>query len=410
MRIAIFVESLPDTGGGFQQGLTTADALLRRPTDGHEFVVLTPHRETQARLAAHGIASTLYAHRAVRLVDTSSATTAGNAILRRLRKLGLRRLGRHLDAFLDDHRIDLALFNECGGAVLRIGDHPFMVTVWDLDHRDHPEFPEAYRDRVFERRERTLGMTLTRAMAVISNSAWGSRRIASLYGVDPHRIVELPFLPSIAVRRHAAGEGKITSEEVRRKYELTHPFVFYPVYYLPQKNHLYLLEGLVELEKRHGIALDAVFCGKGDEWHKRTVERQIEALGLKGRVRSLGWVPDEDIPALYQSAVALAMPTYCGPTNLPPLEAVMLGCPVVYSDLAGCREQMGDAALYCDLDDVSVLADHLAALMTDRELRDRLVRAGHALGANISRVDYLDLLAPTLERYEYIRRRWVWPA
>ena len=48
---------------------------------------------------------------------------------------------------------------------------------------------------------------------------------------------------------------------------------------------------------------------------------------------------------LYTEALALVMPTYFGPTNLPPLEAFQTGTPVLYSDLPGMREQVGDAAI-----------------------------------------------------------------
>ena len=409
MRIAVFLESLPDTGGGFQQGLSTVEALTARGASRHECVVFTPYERTRLRLEEHGIPAVVFAQRGVRLVDVWASTLAGNAILRRLRRLGFRRLGRHLDALLEEHGIDLLFFNEAGGAVLRIGDHPFFVSVWDLDHRVHPEFPEAFRDRKFERRERYLQSTLTRAVAVVSNSAYGSRRISALYKVDADRIVSLPFVPSVVARRHAAGHAKITSSEVIRKYSLNKPFVFYPVCFLPQKNHLYLLEGLVDLHRRHGIVLNAVFCGGGDAEQRGRVELQVQALGLHEQVRVLGWVPDEDVPALYQEAVALVMPTYCGPTNLPPLEAALLECPVVYSDMPGCREQMGNAALYCDLTDVSTLADHLLSLIRDQPLRQRMIEAGRRLSQELDGVDYSARLSRILDDYEYVRRRWAWP-
>ena len=53
----------------------------------------------------------------------------GNAVLRRLRQLGLRRLWRHLDALLDDNSIDLVVLNEITDSVSRIGNHPFIATV-----------------------------------------------------------------------------------------------------------------------------------------------------------------------------------------------------------------------------------------------------------------------------------------
>ena len=64
----------------------------------------------------------------------------------------------------------------------------------DQFNRDLPELPEVYADRQFELWEKAPRATLTRALAVIADSQAGARRIASLYHVDPGRIIELPFL------------------------------------------------------------------------------------------------------------------------------------------------------------------------------------------------------------------------
>ena len=409
MRIAVFLEnSLEEGGGGNQQSLSTVESLVFRSATKHEFVVFTPFERTRQFLLKYGIEAILYKYRVVRLIDRWSATALGNSILRRLRRLGLRRLGRHLDALLEDHNIDLVLLTSMAETALRIGDHPFIVTVWDISHRDYPEFPDGFANRVFELRDWALRATLMRALAVIVDSAFGARCIASLYHVDPGRIIVLPYLPSHAVRCHAKESGSATADGIRRKYGLPTRYVFYPAFFADHKNHLYLLEGLVELERRHGITLHAVFCG-GDPIDQKRVERQVRALGLTARVRILGYVPDEDVPALYEGALALVMPTYTGPANIPPLEAATLGCPVIYSDLPWCRDQMGDAALYCDLDDVSSLADHLAALIRDPALLDSLRKAGCRLAAEIAKIDYGERLSPVLDRYAYIRRRWAWP-
>jgi glycosyltransferase involved in cell wall biosynthesis len=410
MRIALFIECMHVAhGGGFQQALSTIEGLTRSSAKKHDFVVFTTLEETRQFLLKERIKAIRVKQGVFRILDRWSGTVVGGGILRRLRRLGLRRLGRHLDSLLDDFRIDLVVLTETVDSALRISDHAFIVTILDLDHRDYPEFPEIYSDRAFERLERPLVNALTRATAVIANSASSACRIASLYQVDPSRIVEMPFLPSLAVRRHAAGEGLRTVEEVRRKYDLPNRYVFYPASFLPFKNHLYLLEGLNALERKHGVNLHAVFCGGGPPMHKATVERQAQALGLTERVHFLEWVPDEDIPALYESALALVMPAYNGPANLPPLEAVTLGCPVICSDLPGCREQVGDAALYCNLADSSSLADQLAALIQDPEVLAHLRKAGSRLAAEIAKIDYGERLAPILENYDYIRRRWTWP-
>jgi glycosyltransferase involved in cell wall biosynthesis len=411
MRIAVFLERWHEFGGAFNQALSMVVSLAGPGATTHEIVAFTQFEETRQLLSQHGIGAIRFRQRGLRILDRWSATVLGGAILRRLRRVGLRRLGRHLDAFLDDHDIDLVVLTECTQIAYRIGDHPFIVAVWDVFHRDHPEFPEVFGDRIFEQWDRVRRATLTRALAVLVDSPTLARRVAELYQVDSHRIVELPFLPSLAVRRHAAGDRLATAEGVRRKYDLPDRYVFYPAAFGALKNHLYLLEGLVDLERRHGAVLHAVFCGADNQERGNlgTVERQVQALGLTARVHFPGLVPDDDIPALYEGALALVMPAYSGPTNLPPVEAVTLGCPVIYSDLPEFREQMGDAALYCDLADVSSLADHLAALIQDPAVADRLRAAGGRLAAEIAKIDYGQILKPVFDDFAYLRRRWAWP-
>jgi glycosyltransferase involved in cell wall biosynthesis len=288
VRIGLFLESLHDHGGGFQQALSSVEALLRQTKSEHTYVVFTPFEQNKQFLSKLKIDAVRYRNSGFRLIDRWSATVIGNAILRRLRRIGLRRLGRHLDALLDDYGIDLALFNELGDSVLRIGDHPFIVTIWDLDHRDYPEFPEHFLDRVFERRERSIAITLKRAMAVITNTSSYVDKISRLYHVDVERIIVLPFLPSVAVRRYAAGIKAVTLEEVKNKYGLPDRYAFYPAYFSFHKNHLYVLEGLLELQRRYGVTLHAVFCGGGDPGDQKNVEIQVRALGLSKQVHFLG--------------------------------------------------------------------------------------------------------------------------
>ena len=80
-------------------------------------------------------------------------------------------------------------------------------------------------------------------------------------------------------------------------------------------------------------------------------------LGLESQIRYGGYVPDEDMSGLYAGAVALTMPTFFGPTNIPVLEAWAYGCPVLTSDIRGIREQVGDAGVLVDPRSIESIAD-----------------------------------------------------
>src|SRR5947207_15976216 len=103
------------------------------------------------------------------------------------------------------------------------------------------------------------------------------------------------------------------------------------------------------------------------------VKQIIGQLDLADLVKVLGFVPRDDLTAFYCNALALVYPTFFGPENLPPLEAMALGCPVIASNVAGAEEQLGDAALLFDPKDESQLARAIYDLCTSIELRERLI-------------------------------------
>ena len=80
--------------------------------------------------------------------------------------------------------------------------------------------------------------------------------------------------------------------------------------------------------------------------------------------------------ALYRSAVALVAPAIEGPTNLPPIEALVLGTPIVTVRLFDVPKQVGKAALLFDPYDVDDMAGQIYRGWSDDELRSRLLAHG----------------------------------
>jgi glycosyltransferase involved in cell wall biosynthesis len=405
LRIAVFVESRLHTGGGFQQTVSLVQQLRR--ISGHEIVTLTTSREVVQELRSRGIDAELRSEGSVnRMLEIAAGLNPGiDRILRSLRRVGLRSVGRNLDRLLDALNIDLVYFSAPTYTAVRLAEHPFIFTVWDLCHRDQPEFPEVSHDREFERREHLLKAVLPKAVAVLADSEICAAKIGKWYGVDPARIAIVPFAPSTAVRRYVAGECAVTVPAVRSKYTLPDRYVFYPAQTWPHKNHVYVLDALAHLERHGGPALDVVFCGS-DKGNTDYIRAHARALGILSRLHLLGFVDDEDIPAIYDGALALVMPTYFGSTNIPPLEAAAIGCPVVYADFPDFRAQMGDAALYCDLMNPASLAAHLHTLLTDTHELERLRTAGRRLAAEMAEVTYEKRLRPILDAFAYKQRRW----
>jgi len=147
-------------------------------------------------------------------------------------------------------------------------------------------------------------------------------------------------------------------------------FFFYPAQFWTHKNHLRLIEAVARLlPEMPDIHL--VLCGSKKNAFD-AVSRRIHDFGIWNQVTVIDFIPDEDLPAIYRRARALVMPTFFGPTNIPPLEAFEYGCPVAISNIYGIPEQVQGAALLFDPRSVDELVDCMRRLWRDDSLCERL--------------------------------------
>jgi glycosyltransferase involved in cell wall biosynthesis len=401
MRLAFVLDEAAHVGGGFQQSLSTIIAL--QSLRGHEIVALTNRADNVALLRAQGINCELY-----RFGRTNKAITRATMQHRAARRIfGLlpapvRRALGPFDTILDRHGIDVMGCFFLSRAPLYVTSRPFITTVYDLCHRERPEFPEVAAAPEFIAREAYFHQTLPRALAVLVSARSLVDRLVRYYGVDPERCITLPFLPGLHARRPAGADD---IARVRDKYSLPDNYVFYPAQFWPHKNHIYLLEGLAALATRDGLRPHAVLCGS-DFGNQHYIGSTAERLGLTEQIHFLGFVDSADIGALYTGALALVMPTYFGPTNIPPLEALATACPVIYADTPDFRDEFGDSVLYCNLDDPTSLATQLHVLLTQPHARAALRAAGANFSTAAVVASYEREMQVLLDKLEYLHRRW----
>jgi glycosyltransferase involved in cell wall biosynthesis len=188
---------------------------------------------------------------------------------------------------------------------------------------------------------------------------------------------------------------------VRERYSLPARYLFYPAQFWPHKNHRRIIEALGALREREGLRIPIVFCGShSGKVRKETFNEAMamaKRLGVADQIQYLGYVPDEDMSALYAGAVALVMPTFFGPSNIPALEAWKLNCPVITSDIRGIREQTGNAALLVHPDSVEAITEAILRLWTDEGLRQQLIERGRARLRNFTPEDFARRLTEILE-------------
>ena len=142
----------------------------------------------------------------------------------------------------------------------------------------------------------------------------------------------------------------------------------------PRKNLASLLEALSVLSGQ-GRAVHLVIAGKKG-WLYEPLFSRVRELGLENQVHFVGYVPQEDLPALISGASVFVLPSLYEGFGLPVLEAMACGTPVVCSNVSSLPEVAGDAALLVDPHDTGQLAQALSRVLDDAELGRELAQRG----------------------------------
>ena len=287
------------------------------------------------------------------------------------------------------------------GVVGQIADLPYVATVCDLQHRLQPFFPEVQADGEWDRREAFFSRYVRRASLVIVGTQVGRTELEYFFQVPTERIRILPH----PTPRFALDAGSGNELDVLKKYNLDPDYIFYPAQSWSHKNHANLLLALQLLQEKYSRRLPAVFVGS-DRGNEGYVRQLIEELGLNSQIRMLGFVPVDDLIALYRNAFALTYVSFFGPENLPPLEAFALGCPVIASDVSGAREQLGDAALFIDPRSPDQIARAIMTLLNDDGLRRELIERGSRRARSWTPEEYVQGIFALFDEFETVRRCW----
>jgi len=190
--------------------------------------------------------------------------------------------------------------------------------------------------------------------------------------------------------------------EVARRWDLRQPyFLFVSRLEHPAKNHVRLMAAYEHFRRTTGSSW-TLALGGGD-WHgAEAIHARAAASPYAADIRFLGFVPDADLPALYQAAGAMVYPSLFEGFGLPPIEAMACGCPVICSTRGALGEVVGSAARIVDPEDELSISTALAEAAWLPEERQDWRRRGleHA-----QRFSWAGAAVQTLEVYARAAQR-----
>ncbi len=259
-----------------------------------------------------------------------------------------------------------------------------FITIHDLDFLDHPERVSAEIRRDYPRLARSHAR---RADGILVPSAYTASQVSSRLGVEPGRLTVFPPVAVECRPRQEPGPGG--------------PILFVGTIE-PRKNVAGLVAAYARLLAMTPDAPPLVLAGRAAPGAD---EAYAAAGPARARVEARGYVADEERERLYRTASMLVLPSFEEGFGLPVVEAMAVGLPVVTSNRGSLPEVAGDAALLVDPADVAGLAAAMQRVLTDPDLRRRMIAAGLA---RVRAFDPAGAANRVLEAYRaaVARRRW----
>ena len=252
-----------------------------------------------------------------------------------------------------------------------------VVTIHDLGYL---YYPEAHRllDRLYL--DLSTRYNARAAAHLIADSSVTKRDLIERYGTEPGRITIV--YPGYDNTVFQPVRSKEALEAVKAKYGIVGDYVLFVGTLQPRKNLTRLLTAfsLCDLHDPNKFGtptsnLQLVIAGKRG-WLYEQFFRQVEELGLEGRVVFTGYVPEGDLPALLSSARLFVFLSLYEGFGLPVLEAMACETPVVCSNVSSLPEVAGDAAILVDPLNVEGLAAAMERVLGDEELIAGLIERG----------------------------------
>ena len=397
MNLGVFINSELHSGGAYQYEYKILSILKNYHSDKKKINIIYYSNNTNVAASYNKLGLNIKIIKENILQKIHRIGLSNPIYFEVLNKFNLR--FSKIETILQDDNIDLVYFLYPSNLSLSIINIPYIFTLFDLGHLQSMQFPEVSHNRLFEKRENLYSKSLKKAYKIVVDSNFNKELVSNKYNLEISRVEVLKYLPNIRV---------IKSDEnidVKNKYNLKNDYIFYPAQFWAHKNHIYILKAIKILRDKKNIDVDVIFSGS-DKGNLSYLMKFAKAIKVDDLIHYIGFVPNEEIPSLYKQSLALVMPTYLGPTNIPPLEAFAYQTPVCYSDMPSFREQVGDAAFFMDLKNPNSLAEILDLLKNNKTLKNDKILKGEQILNNWNEEDFYKKLLKIFNEFNYIRETW----
>lgn len=226
-------------------------------------------------------------------------------------------------------------------------------------------FPQFFSWQMAAYQRWTLKHSCRAAELVLTNSEATKADIVRIYGTLAEKIVVAPLGPGNTPS--PVPRESVTEKDLARLEVPFDRYIFTLSTLEPRKNLGKVFEALKELD--FGLVV-----GGAKGWKDSGIFETLKLLGVEDRVKFLGYVQDEDLPALFARSEAFVYASIYEGFGIPVLEGMLMGTPVATSDQPALQEVGGDVAQYFDPENPSDIARIVGQVINDPDREGRIRR------------------------------------
>ena len=248
------------------------------------------------------------------------------------------------------------------------GDIPTLLTVHDLSFL---HFPQTFPPRLVSYLNSVVPWSVSRASHILADSLSTKKDLQKQWSVPGEKIT---VLYSGVSNDYVPVTNTAVLKDVRRIYGLEDtPYILSVGTVQPRKNYQMLIRAFVSVAEQfpHNLVIAG---GKG--WLDDDMMAEAQRHGIAHRVKFLGFVADQHLPALYSDASLFAFPTLYEGFGLPVLEAMACGVPAIISNSSSLPEVGGEAAMMLSPDSPAAWSEGIRTVLADPQRASDMIDKG----------------------------------
>ena len=250
-----------------------------------------------------------------------------------------------------------------------------VVTIHDLIFLHYPKYYHWIDRKIYDFKFRRACSNADRVIAV---SEFTKREIMKYYGT-PEAKIDVVYQGCDPAFSAPIGNEKL--DEVARRYSLPQQFILYVGSIEERKNLMLVAKAIASRPSAFSHKIVAV--GKRTPYVDE-IRDYLEANGIADRMLFFHKVPFADLPSFYRLADAFVYPSRIEGFGIPMLEAISSGLPAIECTGSCLEEAGGPHCIYVDPDDAQAMSAALCRVVSDKELRETMIREGYKYARNFT--------------------------